>query len=319
VSPLASIYRFRTLRSVDILAVGYLVGTGALLVPGCTMSWVYSLCLGLHLLGGVAIVALARAPSLSPTLRAVRALYPVGMLLVLYGEVDLLVQLFHDPPGFDALVRRWDRWVFGGHPHLHLSQWLSGPVWRELFHLFYLAYYLLVAGAFLGMWWRRPSSLPRFAFVVTGMFVSFIAIFVAFPVAGPLATPGVSFMTAGLFPSIVAWVYAPLTVNGIHTGAFPSSHVGMSVGIVLGLAPRRWWMRGGLWGLVLGIAASTVYGHFHYAIDAAAGFVAGGLLYVAWNRFYEVLEGRMAVEEGTEYPRRLRPASPAVVAEERSA
>ena len=113
-------------------------------------------------------------------------------------------------------------------------------------------------------------------------------------VAGPLSRPDVSLTTTRVFPSIVAQIYAPLTMNGIHTGAFPSSHVGMSIGLVLGLAPRRGWVRIALGGLVLGIAASTVYGQFHYAIDTVAGLGAGGLLYVGWARLYTVLESRPA-------------------------
>lgn len=275
---------------MDVLAVAYLVGASVLLVPGGTSGWIYPFCIGLHGLAAAGIVALARADSLSPFLRAVRDLYPMVLLLVLYGEVDLLVQMVHDPPGFEGIVRQWDRALFGIHPHQHFPQWLSGPGWRELFHLLYLSYYLLVFGAFFALWKRRPAALPRFSFVVVGMFVSFIAIFVAVPVAGPLASPDVSLMTTGFFPSIVAWIYAPLTVDGIHTGAFPSSHVGMSVGIALLLAPRRWWARIALGTLVLGIAVSTVYGRFHYAIDAVIGLAAGFVLYLLWTWMYGVLQ-----------------------------
>ena len=282
------------LRRVDELAVVYLGGTSVLFVPGCAVRWVYLLCIGLHVAAAAGLIALARARSLPPVLRAVRDLYPVLLLMVLYGEVDLIVQLLHEPPGFDALVRQWDLWLFGFHPHQHFHQWLSGPGWQEFFHLLYLSYYLLVVGAFLAVWKNQPATLPRFAFVITGMFVSFIVIFVAVPVAGPLSRPDVSLTTTGVFPGIVAQIYAPLTMNGIHTGAFPSSHVGMSVGLVLGLAPRRGWVRIALGGLVLGIAASTVYGQFHYAIDTVAGLGAGGLLYVGWARLYTVLESRPA-------------------------
>lgn len=294
VSFLAPAHEARMLRRVDELAVVYLGGTSVLFVPGCAVRWVYPLCIGLHVAAAASLIALARARSLPPVLRAVRDLYPMLLLMVLYGEVDLIVQLLHEPPGFDALVRQWDLWLFGFHPHQHFHQWLSGPGWQEFFHLLYLSYYLLVVGAFLAVWKNQPATLPRFAFVITGMFVSFIVIFVAVPVAGPLSRPGVSLTTTGVFPGIVAQIYAPLTMNGIHTGAFPSSHVGMSVGLVLGLAPRRGWVRIALGGLVLGIAASTVYGQFHYAIDTVAGLGAGGLLYVGWARLYTVLESRPA-------------------------
>lgn len=295
-----------SLRWVDRLAVGYLLGTAVLLLPGLSTAWVFSLCVGLHLAGVVSIVALSRADLGSPLLRGIREMYPLLLLLVLYGEVDLFVQLYHEPPGFDRLVYQWDQWLFGASPHLYLSQWLDGRMWTEVFHLLYLSYYLLLICAFSAVWWSRPTAMPRFAFIVTGMFISFVAIFVVFPVAGPLIQPDISLTTEGVFPSLVAWIYAPLTMNGIQAGAFPSSHVGMSVGIAFLLAPRRWWGRLALAGLVLGIAVSTVYGRFHYAIDAVAGIAAGGILYVVWARLYTYLQDEPALSSAT------RPSEPAI-------
>lgn len=279
----------QSLRRVDVLAVAFLVGGSVLFIPGCGVRWVYSFCIGLSVGTAVGIVTLARMRSLPAPLRLLRDLYPLLLLLGLYGEVDLLARLMHDPAGFDPMVQQWDRWLFGGHPHQHFSRWLSGPIWREGFHLLYLSYYLLVGAAFLYVRERRPRAFPRFAFVVTGMFVSFILVFVAFPVAGPLAT-GASLTTRGIFPWIVAHIYSPFAANGIHTGAFPSSHVGMSVGIVLLLAPRRWWARIGLGGLLLGIAASTVFGRFHYAVDTVVGFAAGGAFCLGWCWIYAAVQ-----------------------------
>lgn len=305
----------RPLQCVDGLAVAYLVGSAVLLVPGCWSGWVYVFFIGFHVAIAVSVLLLARARSLPPVLQVVRETYPLLLLLLLYGEIDLIVQLVHEPPVFDALVQQWDLWLFGNHPHLHLHRWLSGQGWKELFHFLYLSYYLLLIGAFLGVWWTRSSSFPRFSFVVTGMFVSFMALFVAFPVAGPISAPGVSFMTDGVFPRIVAQIYAPLAVDGIHAGAFPSSHVGMSVGIVLLLAPRRWWTRIALGTLVLGIALSTTYGRFHYAIDAVAGLLAGGVLYFVWNGLYTALQPQpSSVTERKPTDDRVEPApaSPAL-------
>lgn len=308
-----------SLRGVDGLAVTYLTGSALLLLLGGMSEWEYLICLGLHVVAAVGIVLMSRARSLPPVLRVVRQTYPLLLLLLLYVEVDLLVRVVHDSSGFDPLVQEWDQWLFGGHPHEYLAQWLSGRGWAELFHFLYLSYYVFLIGAFLGVRWLRPRAFPRFAFVVTGMFVSFVGIFVAFPVTGPLTESGVSFMTAGLFPGLVAQVYAPLAVDGIHAGAFPSSHVGMSVGIAFLLAPRRWWMRLALSGLVLGIAVATVYGRFHYAIDAVAGLLAGGGLYLLWAQIYKFLQSKstpaLEVEERTE---NIEPASASAALSQRN-
>ncbi len=284
----------RSLVYVDGLVVGYLVLSGLILVPEVGRGGVYAWTLAAHLVVAVGIAGLWRRPPRSSLGQSVRETYPLFLLLVLYLEVDLLVQVLHTPPGYDALVRSWDAALFGGHPHDGLALWLEGRLWRELFHLLYVSYYLLLIGSYLGVWGAAPDRLPRFVFVVTGMFVSFLAVFIAFPVAGPLPQPDVSQMTSGWFPQLVAWIYVPFRMDGIATGAFPSSHVGMSVGIACLLAPRRWTWRALLWGLVGGIAVSTPYGRFHYAIDAGAGLVAGALLYLLWTTVYTRLQKRRA-------------------------
>ena len=284
----------RSLAYVDGLVVGYLLLSGLILVPEVERGGVYVWTLAAHLMASVGIVGLGRREPRSVLGRTVREMYPLLLLLVFYLEVDLLARILHPLPGYDSLVRSWDAWLFGGHPHDTLALWLDGRLWREVFHLLYVSYYLLLIGSYLGVWLTAPERLPRFAFVMTGMFMSFLAVFVAFPVAGPLIAPDVSIMTNGWFPQLVAWVYVPLQVNGIATGAFPSSHVGLSVGIACLLAPRRWTWRYLLWGLVGGIAVSTTYGRFHYAIDAVAGLVAGGLLYLLWTTLYTALRKREA-------------------------
>lgn len=294
----------RSLSCVDGLAVLYLGGTAALLALGWDQGGIYRLGVGLHVGLILGILALRSARTLPCPLRQGRALYPLLLLLLFYVEVDLYVALLHDPPGYDALVRAWDAGLFGAHPHVVLPRWLSGRLWREAFHLLYLSYYLLVTGSFLAVWNWWPAQFPRFAFVTTGMFASFMVLFVLFPVTGPLGTPGTEIASGGVAPRLVAWLYAPLRANGIATGAFPSSHVGMSVGIACLLRPRAWGWRAALWALVLGIAASTVYGQFHYAVDAVAGGVTGALLYLGWAKGYALLTGRRgaptdpAAEEG---------------------
>jgi membrane-associated phospholipid phosphatase len=294
----------RSLAHVDYLAAGYLLLSGGLLVPNAGAGGLHAWILGAHLGGATALLCLQTVDLRATPWQTLRETYPILLLLLLYLEVDLLARPFHEPPGYDALIRSWDAWLFGGHPHVGFAQWLDGRGWRELFHLLYVAYYLLLVGSFLGVRRAAPAQFPRFAFVMTGMFVSFLLMFVAFPVAGPLARPGVSPMTDGWFPQLVAWIYVPFQVNGIVTGAFPSSHVGMSVGIACLLAPRRWIWQLLLWGLVGGIVLSTVYGRFHYAIDAGAGLAAGAALYLAWSALYAHLRRRASV--GRRLARALR-------------
>jgi membrane-associated phospholipid phosphatase len=74
---------------------------------------------------------------------------------------------------------------------------------------------------------------------------------------------------------------------GIHTSVFPSAHVSGAVAAAFGIAylmPKRrrlvlvYFVYSAL------VAVATVYGRYHYAVDAAAGFLVGvfGFVFGVW-------------------------------------
>jgi membrane-associated phospholipid phosphatase len=61
---------------------------------------------------------------------------------------------------------------------------------------------------------------------------------------------------------------------GIHTSVFPSAHVAGAFGFTLGLRrllPRHRWLTRFAITLATLIALATVYGRYHYLVDALAG------------------------------------------------
>ena len=80
-----------------------------------------------------------------------------------------------------------------------------------------------------------------------------------------------------VFRQVNWWI---LGKAGIHTSVFPSGHVasafGAGIGLLLALPERR------VYGIALtlvgaGIAFATVYGRYHYAVDALAGLLVACL------------------------------------------
>ena len=74
---------------------------------------------------------------------------------------------------------------------------------------------------------------------------------------------------------------------GIHSSVFPSAHVSSTLGAAWGLLltlPKRRWIG---WIMVfygLSVAIATVYGRYHYAVDAAAGILMSLVgLAAAWS------------------------------------
>lgn len=69
---------------------------------------------------------------------------------------------------------------------------------------------------------------------------------------------------------------------GIHTSVFPSAHVSGAVAAAFGIAylmPRRRALIVGYFVYAFLVAVATVYGRYHYAVDAAAGIFFGMLAF----------------------------------------
>ena len=287
----------------DRLLLWYLGLIFALTFFGSYFGYLYLITALIHLVMIIMVLGITSVEVRSGPRAWLRWFYPLLLLLPLHYEIELVGTLFHAGQVYDGLVRTWDRWLFGGHPHRYLADLLPGPWWRELFHLLYLTYYPLVFGGFGASWWRgrtvsdqsEPSVSPeflRFAFVFMGTFISYMVIFILFPVVGPLDDRFLRFDGQGLVGPLIDWIYA---LGDSAGGALPSSHTGEAVVIVLllqSMARQVRWVRRVrpmLLLLILGLALSTVYGSFHYAVDALGGLITGPLFYLFWSWVYRRL------------------------------
>jgi membrane-associated phospholipid phosphatase len=138
-------------------------------------------------------------------------------------------------------------------------------------HAGYLSYYLILAGAPLWPWLAgRRTAAVRVGLLMTVTFYLCYSVFLLFPVAGPRYTFAQADNAAT--HTLLARLTQALLNNGAAWGtAFPSSHVAVS--IVASVAACRAWPRSGAFLLpaALLLTLGTVYGQFHYAVDALAG------------------------------------------------
>jgi membrane-associated phospholipid phosphatase len=181
----------------------------------------------------------------------------------------------------DATVQRWEQALFGGQPSLEWIRAWPHPAVAWPLHLGYLSYYFILAGAPLGLLLarRRDAARDAVTLIMTAFYACY-AVFLYFPVAGPrylfphadnAAThTAVARFTQDLLDSAAAW-----------GTAFPSSHVAAS--LVAALAAWRGWRPLGMALLPAAVllALGTVYGQFHYAVDALAGVAVAGVIWAA--------------------------------------
>lgn len=280
----------RTL-AIDRLFLAYVAFAGAAAMAlGGPLGWGLAM---LHAGVIAAVPRLGRRPLPSGRwARLLRIVYPVALTPALYAELAALNRILTD--GYlDATVQAWEAALFGGQPSVWLSSTLPWFPLSEFLHLGYVAYYLIVPIALVGVYVTRGSAaVHRAAFAVAATFYLCYIVFTFFPVAGPryafdpIAGPLSEGTLYGLVHSILE--------GGSSKGtAFPSSHIAASAAAILaaGREDARWF-----WLLLvpeLALAVGTVFGRFHYAIDAVAGVGFGVAGWLAAPGLMRTLGGRV--------------------------
>lgn len=206
----------------------------------------------------------------------VQAWYPFFLVPLLYAEIPHLSRALHGGHYFDAVVMGWDQAWFGGQPS---RSWAAAAPWlplSELLHGAYLSYYLLIFLPPLALYLRgrvREFHAATFFFVLAST-LHYLA-FVYFPVQGPRylwPAPDAGGIEKG---PLYQLTHVVLQWGSSQGTAFPSGHVEVSVVQTLVCS----WLLPGwrLWvgGLTLLLTLGTVYGGFHYGVDAVAGAVLG--------------------------------------------
>ena len=125
--------------------------------------------------------------------------------------------------------------------------------------------------------YRRTQYADDLLFIyLLGLFLSYVQ-FPFWPSEPPrIVFPGEDAPTVNsLLRQFNHWI---LGGYGIHTSVFPSAHVSGTVAAAFAMKrifEDRPWLYKAVFVYAALVAAATVYGRYHYAVDAAAGIVVG--------------------------------------------
>lgn len=262
------------------------------------------------LVGRIRIVAMTGALWLvyrlspCPITRLARAVAQLSLLAWWYPDTYELNRIL---PNFDHLFAQIDQDIFGYQPALVFSQLVPQAWFSELMDLGYASYFPMILIITLYYFLQRYQNFTQAMFVLTCSFFIYYVVFILLPVTGPqyyYGAAGLDNITAGVFPNIGDYfnfhaerITSPGWADGIFyravenahdagerpTAAFPSSHVGITV-VILMLAwqaqTRRQWLFWTLLPFAVLMFFATVYIQAHYVVDAVAGLLTGILLYV---------------------------------------
>jgi len=234
---------------------------------------VVSLVLNLTILAGYALLIYAHDLRGRKLLDVTRDWLPLVLLLLAYREMGWLAPRTHAY----SLERSWivvDRLVLRTW-HVHNAiEWL-GPVVPSILEIAYsLVYVTAPFGlAMLYVYGARKRSERYLLILVLGVLLSY-AQFPFWPSEPPRTVfPGEDAPSMQTIFRRFNWFL--LGGYGIHTSVFPSAHVSGAFAAAFGVRqalPEKPWVSRCLLAIAVLIATATVYGRYHYVVDAVAGF-----------------------------------------------
>jgi membrane-associated phospholipid phosphatase len=250
----------------------------AMLLPVSGEVRVVSVVLNLTILAGYALLIYAHGLRGRKLLDVTRDWLPLVLLLLAYREMGWLAPRTHAY----SLERGWiavDRLVLRTW-HLHDAiEWL-GPVVPSILEIAYsLVYVTAPFGlAMLYVYGARTRSERYLLILVLGVLLSY-AQFPFWPSEPPRAVfPGEDAPSMQTIFRRFNWFL--LGGYGIHTSVFPSAHVSGAFAAAFGVRqalPEKPWVWRSLLAMAVLIATATIYGRYHYVVDAVAGFAVSGV------------------------------------------
>lgn len=201
--------------------------------------------------------------------------YIVIGLPFLYLDLGAYLHLI-SPLEFDPLILKFESTVFGVLPNIWLQKYVQ-PYLTELFQISYSIYWVTIPlGTFAFYYHRQYQHVEHLLNYVTLTFFISYFFFIFLPVAGPRFYLASQIMVPydGLFFS--HYLRNFMTQVGYRGGAFPSSHVGVAVVILVFIWHFRPRLAAGLFlPLVTALSLATVYGQYHYVTDVLSGLLMG--------------------------------------------
>ena len=280
----------RGVLPIDRLTLGFIVLFGAiLLVHAGDVDSLPLLLLG-DALVVVLVLLLRRLPAEGLLADVLGGAYPLILASAFYWQLG---DMHLDVGGLrDAVVQRWELALFGAQVSATWHVRAPWPLLSAVLHLCYGSYYwiLLLVPLWLLIGGKRDAFRRAVFCSALAMYVCFL-IFSVFPVAGPYYMfPRPTGAVVANWPA--RYVYFMLGTGSSIGTAFPSSHIAASW-----LTVYAAWRDARRLALVLApvaflLALGTVYGQFHYAVDALAGAALAVALMAAADPLRVALERR---------------------------
>ena len=180
------------------------------------------------------------------------------------------------PLEFDPLILAFEKYLFGVIPNIWIQDYVN-PYLTEVMQFSYGIYWITIPlGTAIFYSRKRLDLYENLLYYITITFFASYVIFIFFPVCGPrfFIADQITVQYEGLALTNVLRGF--VNQAGYRGGAFPSSHVGVAVTVLVIL----WHFEARIakyvfLPLVIALSLATVYGQYHYVTDVVAGLIMG--------------------------------------------
>lgn len=218
-------------------------------------------------------------------------LFPILVLSFFYNETALYNSFFSK--NLDSHFYNIDQWIFGFQPALEFSKYFNGLIFSELMCFSYMSYYLIIFFTPLILLRKSFELFEYSVFIIIVSFIFYYLIFSFLPVIGPqfyFPTPLNEFHSSGIFGYLLSIIHH---YGEVPSAAFPSSHVGIAVIVLILLFKyqKKYFML--FLPLTLMLSLATVYIKAHYFIDVIGGLISAPIIfYIVDILYFKLNKGR---------------------------
>lgn len=200
-----------------------------------------------------------------------RNAYPIALSGYFYSETVYYNKFAL--ANIDPYLIKLEHWLFGVQPSVVFSEVFSNKLFSELMYFGYFSFYLLILGFVIYTFVKLPKERSELLFKLAAAMLLFYLFFGLLPSAGPqfyFSSPEKDLPTAYIFDKVMHFIQANAEQP---TAAFPSSHVGISLIIMILLRKRAKTFFNIALPFVIILIFSTVYIKAHYVVDVIGGFL----------------------------------------------
>lgn len=263
-----------------------------LLIIGALTSIINPMQLLLIRLGFVLLVILMiklLAPSKSNFNFFIRNTYLLLLSTYFYTETTSYNKLFFS--NIDPFLESIELSIFHFNPSIEFSKFFNHPLFSEIMYFAYFSFYLSILLFAIYQFKYNYDGFKKNMFYLSASLFIYYLIFALIPSQGP------QFFYSGAMAQVPDGYIFQKAMKLIHayvekpTGAFPSSHVGISIIIlIISYKKTKNFFYFSL-PIVFLLILATVYIKAHYAIDVLGGLLSAPLILFTSKKLYKILPG----------------------------